>query len=190
MNMTIASYESVAPPPVIYKSPRGWSIELPTGWSRIADSNPNALVINRPELFCCDNDWSLGITWTRIRVPSYQATEQFNALVTLNGPVPIVDADAVLSGLIPLVGQTTKATALGLTSGERAMEVIKLVAENPALPPRIGIDLLVAAGDGKKTESLFLDRISFYANVDVFQPLLPMIKESLHSFRLPTSRTK
>jgi hypothetical protein len=189
MNMTITNYDTVAPP-AMYQSPRGWSIELPTGWSRIPDANPNALVINRPELFCCDDDWSLGITWTRIRVPSYQAMEQFAALVTLNGPVPIADADAVLSGLIPLVGQTTKATAFGLSSGDRAMEVIKLVAENKALPPRLGIDLLVAVGDGKKTESLFLDRVSFYANVDVFQPLLPMIKESLHSFRLPVTRAK
>jgi hypothetical protein len=190
MSTVLSKYEALATSRSKYESPRGWTIELPTGWKRIPDANQNALVISRPELFCCEDDWSLGITWTRIRVPSYQAMARFCDLIQLNGVIPTIDADAVLSGLLPLVGQTTRATAFGIASGERAMEVIKLVADTRNAPPRLGIDVLVAVGQGHNLESLYLDRLSFYANVDVFQPLLPMIKESLHSFRLITPRTK
>lgn len=190
MSSVLTVYEAVATSRAHYDSPRGWSIELPTGWRKIPDANERALVVSRPELFCCEDDWSLGITWTRIRVPSYKAMEQFSDLVQLNGVLPTADVDAVLASLLPLVGQTTRATALGIRSGERAMEVIKLITDTRNAPPRLGIDLLVAVGEGRSYDALHLDRLSFYANVDVFQPLLPMIKESLHSFRLKPTRAK
>lgn len=190
MSSVLTAYEAVAVARTKHESPRGWSIELPTGWRKIPDATDKPLVVSRPELFCCDDDWSLGITWTRIRVPSYKAMEQFCDLIQLNGVVPTVDADAVLSSLLPLPGQTTRTTAFGISSGERAMEVIKLITDTKNAPPRLGIDVLIAVGEGKTLESLYLDRLSFYANVDVFQALLPMIKESLHSFRLSATRPK
>jgi hypothetical protein len=183
MNLTVTKYDAPLPP-IRYKSTLGWSMELPEGWSKMPDASERPLASLRPELFCCDSDWSLGITWTRIRVPSYQAAEQFKSLIEMNGPIPTNDCDAVLASLIPLVGATTKAEALGVASGQRAMEVIKFCTDNKSLPPRFGIDLLVNVENG------YIDRLAFYANADIFQMLLPMIKETLRSFRIEPTRAK
>jgi hypothetical protein len=168
-----------------YTSPYGWSMDLPEGWSKLPNASSNPLAPGfRPELFGCDDDWYLSIAWTRIRVSSYRGMEQFMQLAATPGPIPVSDADAVVSQLVPLVGTTTKAEALYTPSGHRAVEIIKLCEGSKSLPPRMGIDLIV----DPDLSSTYIDRVSFYAEAAVFPEWLPTIKAALWSLRFPDAR--
>lgn len=171
-----------------YTSPYGYVINLPLGWDKLQDASPAALTSFKPELFACDEDWSLSISWSRIRVPSYEAMDELSALCTFLGVVPAPDADAVVSRLVPLVGVTTKAQVIGLPTGERAIEIIKAVSFSDNEPHRFGMDLLIDPQPRpfrflNDSQTLYVDRVSFYADSTRFQTLFPQIKQCLHSIR-------
>lgn len=169
----------------VYSSPCGWSFELPSGWTKVPEASSNPLSKYRPELFCSESDWSLSITWTRIRVSSHEAMREFTKLVATPGTLPIAEIDRVVSQLVPLVGHTTKAEAVRLSSGHCAAEIIKLSSQPKDLPHRFGVEFLVDPG----LDNTYIDKFSFYADATLFPNLLPMVKESLRTVRLSGARS-